>query len=98
MQSAREGLLKIVVDALQRAPQEQAPVLAWSLVCGAGVSEKTQATGFKDGVLQVAVSDETWRAQLQQMAPEYLAGLNLMVGNRVKQVEFVVISPEQRKK
>ena len=98
MQSAREGLLKIVVDALQRAPQEQAPVLAWSLVCGTRVSEKTQATGFKDGVLQVAVPDDTWQAQLRQMAPQYLAGLNRMVGNRVKQVEFVVISPEQRKK
>ena len=98
MQSAREGLLKIVVDALQRTPQEQAPVLAWSLVCGASVAEKTQATGFRDGVLQVAVPDEAWRAQLEKMAPQYLAGLNRMVGNRVKQVEFVAISPEQRKK
>jgi len=98
MQSAREGLLKIVVDALQRAPQEQAPVLAWSLVCGVSVAEKTQATGFKDGVLQVAVPDETWQAQLQQMTPQYLAGLNRMVGNRVKRIEFVAIDAGERKR
>src|SRR5437868_628708 len=97
MQSAREGLLKIVVDALQRAPQEQAPLLAWSLVCGASVAEKTQATSFKDGVLQVAVPDETWRNQLRQMAPQYLAGLNRMVGDRVKRVEFTAVTAGERK-
>ena len=50
MQSVREGLLKIVVDALQRAPQEQAPLLAWSLVCGVSVDEFRNAqSNLKSG-------------------------------------------------
>lgn len=96
MQSAREGLLKIVADALRRAPADQAPLLAWPLVCGVKVAERTQATGFKDGVLNVAVPDETWRSQLQSMAPQYLLGLERMIGKHVERVEFCVIAGKKK--
>ncbi|HEV2114184.1 MAG TPA: DUF721 domain-containing protein [Terriglobales bacterium] len=97
MQPAREGLLKIVADALRRAPAEQAPLLAWPLVCGARVAERTEATSFQDGVLNINVPDETWRAQLQSMAPQYLAGLERMIGKHVERVEFVAISGKRRR-
>lgn len=97
MQPAREGLLKIVADALRRAPAEQAPLLAWPLVCGVKVAERTEATGFQDGVLNINVPDETWRAQLQSMAPQYLAGLERMIGKQVSRVEFVAISGKRRR-
>jgi predicted nucleic acid-binding Zn ribbon protein len=96
MQSAREGLLKIVADALRRAPAAEVPFLAWPLVCGVTVAERTQATAFKDGILSVNVPDETWCAQLQSMAPQYLLGLERMIGKHVERIEFVAISGKKR--
>lgn len=97
MQSAREGMLKIVADALRRAPAEQAPLLAWPLVCGVKVAERTEATGFKDGVLSVNVPDETWRAQLGAMAPQYLLGLERMIGRHVERVEFIAVAGRKKR-
>ncbi len=55
-------------------------LLAWPVVCGATVAEKTRALSFVDGVLVVAVPDAAWRNQLQLMYQQYLAGLNQMAG------------------
>ncbi len=87
MERARDGLHKIVVDAIRRAPAAEAPVLGWPLACGAAVAERTRAVSYTDGVLSVEVPDAVWRNELLGLVPRYLATLNQFA--KVKRIEFV---------
>jgi hypothetical protein len=87
MERARDGLQKIVVDSLRRAPAGDAPVLGWPLACGAGVAARTRAVSYEGGVLRVEVPDAAWRSELSALAPHYLATLNQFA--EVKRIEFV---------
>jgi len=93
MRHARSDLEKIVLDALNRVPElkQEAPVLAWPLVCGRMVSEKTRAVSFAQGKLTVRVPDAAWRAQLSGFIPQYLAALNRASSEAVKQIDFVIV-------
>ena len=90
MEHVAVGLEKIVASGLRRAPSGEGPLLAWPLACGHAVAERTTAVNFVDGVLQVQVPDAGWRAELQALAPQYLAVINRYVAESVKKVEFVV--------
>jgi predicted nucleic acid-binding Zn ribbon protein len=90
MQHARGTLKKIFAETVCSNAGDEAPVLAWPVVCGATVAEKTRALSFVDGVLVVAVPDVAWRNQLQQMYQQYLAGLNHIAGRQVRNISFVV--------
>jgi len=90
MQHARGTLRKIFADKVCSQAGEDAPLLAWPVVCGAAVAEKTKALDFVDGVLVVAVPDATWRNQLQGLYQQYLAGLNQLAGKHVQNISFVV--------
>ena len=90
MQPARGTLRKIFADKVCGQAGEEAPLLAWTVVCGAAVAEKTKALSFVDGVLMVAVPDEAWRNQLQSMVQQYLAGVNQLAGQQVHSISFVV--------
>lgn len=92
MEHAGPGLEKIVAGSLRRVPQSEAPLLAWPLVCGSSVAERTRAVDFLEGVLRVAVSDLGWKRELQTLAPRYLATLNRYTGQTVKRIEFVIAS------
>ncbi len=90
MELAGAGLEKIVVSSLRRAPQSEAPLLAWPLVCGSAVAERTRALQFADAVLRVQVPDAGWKRELQSLAPRYLAVLNRYAGQKVERIEFVI--------
>ena len=90
MEQASSGLEKIVTDSVRRSPAQDAPALAWPLVCGSAVADRTRALDFTDGILRVEVADKGWRAELQVLAPQYLAVINRYTGNRVQRIEFVV--------
>lgn len=90
MEPARAGFHKIVSDILRRAPAEQAAVIAWRLVCGTTVGEKTMALDFHAGTLRVQVPDAAWRANLESFLPQYLASLNHMVNQKVERIQFVL--------
>lgn len=92
MQQASASLEKIVFASLRRAPAADAPFLAWPLVCGSQVAERTRVLGFTDGVLRVEVPDAGWKRELQNLAPRYLAVLNRCAG-KIERIEFV---PRQR--
>jgi Dna[CI] antecedent, DciA len=89
MERARDGLQKIVVDAIRRAPAAEAPILGWPLACGATVAARTRAVSYADGVLNVEVPDALWRNELVSLAPRYLATLNQFT--KVKRIEFVTV-------
>jgi hypothetical protein len=90
MEPVRTGLRHIMQDLLRTRPAEEAVILAWPLVCGKEVASRTQAVTFADGVLTVAVSDGSWRNQLQSFAPRYLSAYEELLGKAVKNVKFVV--------
>ncbi len=90
MQLASSGFEKIIVGSLRRVPPEEAPLLAWPLVCGSAVADRTRALGFADRVLNVEVPDFGWRRELQALAPQYVAMLNRYASQKVERVEFVV--------
>src|SRR5437588_12507084 len=92
MEPVRTGLRQIMQDLLRTRPPEEAVLLAWPLVCGKEVASRTQAVSFADGVLTVAVSDVSWRNQLQSFAPRYLSGYEGLLGPLVKSVQFKVQS------
>jgi hypothetical protein len=90
MEHASVGLEKIIAGSLRRTPSGEGPVLAWPLACGQAVAARTMALEFADGVLRVQVPDAGWRAELQGLAPQYLAVINRYVAESVKKLEFVV--------
>src|SRR5713226_9774487 len=90
MEQAGAGLEKIVASSLRCAPAGEGPVLAWPLACGHAVSKRTQALDFAQGILRVEVPDAGWRAELQSLAPQYVAVINRYVAESVKRIEFVV--------
>ena len=90
VEQAGVGLGRIVLDSLRRVPQGEAPLLAWPLVCGSVVAERTRALEFADAVLRVEVPDAGWKREMQGLAPRYLAELNRYAGQRVERIEFVI--------
>jgi Dna[CI] antecedent DciA-like protein len=98
MEPARAGFHKIVADILRRAPVDDAAVVAWGLVCGRTVAEKTDVLEFREGVLRVRVPDDTWRSNLAPFVPQYLDLLNTMLSEKVARIEFVSSPKAPRKK
>ncbi len=91
MEQVGAGLEKIVTGSLRRAPVGQGPLLAWALACGQAVAARTRAVDFGQGILRVEVPDPGWRAELQALAPQYLAVINRYVTESVKRIEFVIV-------
>jgi hypothetical protein len=89
MEHASIGLRNIMGDLLRRHPPEEAPVMAWPVVCGRDVSARTRALAFADGRLTVEVPDPAWRAQLAAFIPRYLSGLKDLIGPVVSEIRFV---------
>ncbi len=90
MERAAAGLEKIVAEALHRVPKADSPLLAWPVVCGSVVAERTRAASFSDGILRVEVADARWQRELAALAPRYLAAINGYATGSVKRIEFVV--------
>ena len=90
LQGIDSALEKIVARSLRSAPAAESAVLAWPVACGSAVAERTRAIEFSKGVLSVAVPDAGWRAELQRLAPQYLAVINRYAAKAVNRIEFVV--------
>ena len=96
LEHAGPALEKIVVGGLRRVQGGQGPIVAWPLVCGTAVAQRTRALDFADGVLQIEVPDTGWRNELRTLASKYLAVMNRYVSDPVKRIEFVVAGSVQR--
>jgi len=95
VEHAAAGLEKVVAQSLRQAPAGETPLLAWPIVCGSAVAERTRALSFADGVLRVEVAGSRWKAELQALAPRYLATINRYTTTAVNRIEFVVARPER---
>ena len=89
MHHARVTLSKIYGKAAQQVAGEQAPVIAWPLVCGSKVAQRTVALGCVNGELAVRVPDKVWRNELQCFQDSYVAALNQVSRHPVKSIRFV---------
>jgi hypothetical protein len=98
LQQAGSGLEKIVARSLRQAPPAEAPLLAWPIVCGSVVAERTRALSFEDGVLHVEVAGPRWKGELQTLAPRYLAVINRYTSEAVRRIEFVLAAAESADK
>jgi Dna[CI] antecedent, DciA len=94
MQHAGSTFRKLFRENVCREGSE-APLLAWPLACGTKVADRTRALSFVEGVLTVAVPDETWRSQLQSFTMQYLGALNQISSAKVDRIEFVVDGPRR---
>lgn len=93
VEQAGAGIEKLVARSLRQAPPDKAPLMAWPVVCGSAVAERTRAVSFEDGVLCVEVADAGWRSELQLLAPRYLAAINRYTSEAVRRIEFVITRP-----
>jgi Dna[CI] antecedent, DciA len=93
LEQAGAGLEKIVAQSLRQSPAAEVPLMAWPLVCGSAVAERSRALSFAGGVLRVEVADAGWKSELQLLAPRYLAALNRYTPEKVQRIEFVVARP-----
>ena len=94
LEQAGSDLEKIVARSLRQVPPAQAPLMAWPVVCGSAVAERTRALSFVDGVLRVAVADAGWKSELQSLAPRYLASINRYTAEAVRRIDFVITGPD----
>jgi hypothetical protein len=97
LEHAGASFEKIVIGSLRRVPEDQGPIVAWPMVCGAAVAQRTRALEFADGLLQVQVPDAGWRVELKTLAPQYLAVINRYVKTPVKRIEFVIVGQDATK-
>lgn len=95
MQHARGTLRKIFAETLRREGGDNAAMLAWPVACGSTVAGKTSAISYADGLLVVGVPDVAWRYQLQSLAQQYLAALNQVSAQKVKQISFIVSAQDK---
>lgn len=90
MEPVRTGLRNIMSDLLRARPGAEAALLAWPLVCGKDVAQRTKALDFSDGLLIVEVVDAAWAAQLKSFTGRYLSGFEALLGPVVKEVKFKI--------
>lgn len=90
MEPVRTGLRNILADIMRGTSVDQAVMLAWPLVCGKEVAERTEPVGFSRGVLTVDVPDSTWRGQLTSFSRKYVSGFAELLGPVVIDVKFKV--------
>jgi len=92
VEHGRSDLQRIFADVLKNASPDQGPLLAWPLVCGPGVANRTQPIDFAGGVLRVRVPDKEWKAQLEALAGDYLKAFAMLpeVKKKVERIEFIV--------
>jgi predicted nucleic acid-binding Zn ribbon protein len=96
MLRAKPTLEKIVAQQLRRAPANEQPLLAWAVVSGKAVAEKTSAQSFDNGELIVIVPGRGWQKELGSFVPQYIAGINRLVGKQV--VERISFTTADSKK
>lgn len=89
VETINSALERIVSKSLHAAPAAESPLLAWPMACGSAVAERTRALDFAKGVLTVEVPDAGWRAELQRLAPQYLAVINRYAARSVNRIQFV---------
>lgn len=87
------GAIAEVLKGLEpnHAADEAIVFAAWRRCAGAQISERTAPLEFAKNRLVIAVADETWQRNLEDLCPQMLVKLNDWLGcGTVKFIEFRV--------
>ena len=95
LEHAAVGLEEVVAQSLRLAPASDAPLLAWPVVCGSAVAQRTRALSVTDGILRVEVPDAGWKTELQSLAPRYVAVIQRYAPGAVRRIEFVTATEKR---
>jgi hypothetical protein len=96
MERTRFGVNNMAALILRGTAPDEAVPLAWPLVCGTRVAQRTRAIAFSDGELTVEVPESAWRSELAGYLPHYLHQLKLTTGIAVEKIRFVVSHEKER--
>jgi hypothetical protein len=89
MEDIASGLQQIKATLLRTCDPKEAPALAWPMVCGSRVAEKTQVAAFENASMTIVVPDKGWRSELADLAPRYLAALNRISPLKIESLVFI---------
>jgi hypothetical protein len=89
MEDIASGLEQIRATLLRSCDPKDAPAIAWPMVCGSRVAEKTQVSGFENASMTIIVPDKGWRSELADLAPRYLVALNRISPLKIEKLVFV---------
>src|SRR5437016_6104788 len=98
MQSIKANLQELSALLLTQVPPDQAPIVAWPMICGSAVAAKTSAQQFGNETLTIRVPDPKWKSELEGFVPQYLSAFNKVLPNQVKQLRFVEASSTEKSK
>ncbi|MEO8724801.1 MAG: DciA family protein [Acidobacteriaceae bacterium] len=90
MERSRAQVNPMAALIFSGAPAAESVPLAWPLVCGNSVAQRTCAREFEKGELVVEVPDKSWRQELAGYMPHYLHQLKCATGISVERIRFVV--------
>lgn len=96
MRSTRQDLHSLAARVLKDSQPEEAVVLAWPLVCGSAVAQRTEAISFDNGALLVRVPDRSWQSQLDAFSREYCYRLSKVAGLPVNSICYQIAPPERQ--
>ena len=85
------GALSKVIAELEPDSRGRRAIVfaAWRRAAGQAIAAKAEPDDLVGGQLIVKVNDESWLPHLKALAPEILAKINKLVGDRtVKRIEF----------
>jgi hypothetical protein len=91
-----EDIIKLLPNLLRLAQNndevcERASFVAWRTAVGAAIARVSLPQRLTRKMLIVAVTDETWKRQLEQMSSQILFKINTMLGSAmVTGVEFII--------
>jgi hypothetical protein len=89
MRSLSDSLEKVKASLLRDDDPADAPIHAWSLVCGPEVLNRAHAVAYEDARLIVLVDSLEWKRELETFASQYLAKMQKLIKVPVKQITFV---------
>ncbi len=93
------GAITEVLKGLEPNPaaDEAIAFAAWKRCAGPQISERTAPLKFEKSHLVIAVADETWKRNLEDLSPQMLVKLNDWLGRgTVKFIEFRVAPLEPK--
>lgn len=84
----RDFLRTTLARSLEGAGEMDRLAAAWTVACGRAMAGRGEVLGYKDGVVQVQVTDPVWLGQMNALRGKLEHDLARIAGVRVTAIEF----------
>lgn len=92
----RDVLRGALRGALDRLPEAERVMAAWTVACGPQMAERARPVEFAAGVLTVETADVAWRRELAGMRERLRAELGRIAGVAV--TDIIIVLPASARK